>query len=216
MKRVMKERLTKMVLSLLVFSLLLGSGLGSGLNFAFAAEEDPYEGLNKISTSDMFNQEFTSYYVYFYYTTCPYCNSIKQQMIEFASQRDDVFLVDYSLPTNKVNKYNWDPLREQHNKKIGYLDENGKIVYLKSESLEKYQNQVNKYGKVITYTFPVIGRDVYTDIKTPEIDYASVENPKNLIIAAVPTLLHISNGRIDAFYFGPDEISNHLKQVEEK
>ena len=42
-----------------------------------ALEEDPYEGVTKISLKNMFDQKEDDYYVYFYMVQCPFCNQVK-------------------------------------------------------------------------------------------------------------------------------------------
>ncbi len=49
---------------------------------------------------------------------------------------------------------------------------------------------------------------VYVKMITPEIDYSTVSYWQDLIVAGVPTLLHINEQRrIDAFYFDSAEIN---------
>lgn len=42
---------------------------------------------------------------------------------------------------------------------------------------------------------------------TPEIDYSIIKCWDDIVIAGVPTLLHVQNGKIDKFYFGVEEIN---------
>lgn len=43
--------------------------------------------------SQMFSQNFQSYYVYFYSTNCNHCQSIKNEMVDLALKRGDIFFV---------------------------------------------------------------------------------------------------------------------------
>ncbi len=71
---------------------------------------------------------------------------------------------------------------------------------------EKYQNQINQYGKRVTYSFLIMGNDVYANIMTPEIDYVNITRVNDMVIAGVPTLFYIENNRIKEFYFDSYEI----------
>lgn len=206
----------------LVMSIIVGTG-----NVHAAETTGSYSNLTQISTNEMFVQDQDSYYVYFYYDYCPYCNEIKEELNEFAAISGNVYRVDYAVSSNRVNGYNWTAVSEKYNKKIGWVDENGNKLFLPGESEEKYINSTerNMYGKINRYDITVINSsnisqfpgasvgDIYTDIQTPEIDYASVSNPADLTIAGVPTLLHISNGRIDEFYFDSVEIADFLETM---
>ncbi len=170
-----------------------------------AASGNSYDDVNKIYTEDMFKQSELGYYVYFYRENCPDCNLIKDQILEFSSD-NPVYFVDYNLSENKVQSYDWNALRSKYNNKIGYLDENEEIVFLPGESKEKYQNQINQYGKRVTYSFLIMGNDVYANIMTPEIDYVNITRVNDMVIAGVPTLFYIENNRIKEFYFDSYEI----------
>ena len=169
------------------------------------ASDDSYDNINKISTKNMFEQLEEGYYVYFYRENYPDCNLIKTQILEFAS-RNPVYFVDYNLSENKVQSYDWNGLRSKYNKKVGYLDENGQIVFLPGESEEKYENQINQYGKKMVYSFLIKENDVYANIMTPEIDYFNINNVNDMIIAGVPTLFYIENNRIKEFYIDSYEV----------
>lgn len=170
-----------------------------------ATSGNSYDNVDKISTSDIFVQEEEGYYVYFYRENCPDCNLVKEQILEFSFD-NPVYFVDYNLPENKVQSYDWKGLRSKYNKKIGYLDENKEIVFLPEESEEKYENQINQYGKKIIYSYLVVDNDVYTNIMTPEIDYFNITDVNDMVIAGVPTLFYIENHRIKEFYFDSYEV----------
>ncbi len=55
---------------------------------------------------------------------------------------------------------------------------------------------------------------IYIDIQTPEIDYASITNYENMLVAGVPVLFRISNGVIIDFYFDSVEIDEFLNNME--
>lgn len=191
------------------------------------ATEDPYEGVKKIGLKDFFNQQQDEYYVYFYMLQCPFCNQVKDKVLDFAEKNDNIYFVDYALRENRpIKKYNWNETRMKYNKKIGYIDSNGEKVFLPGESEEKYKNMRNDYGKVMRFNFVTITEeeissfpgsqvgDIYTDIQTPEINYSSITNYEDMLIAGVPALYKVVDGHITEFYFDSVEVEEFLDNVE--
>lgn len=189
---------------------LVGAILMGGNREALAAGS--YDEFKHIQTSQFFEQREIDYYVYFYYEDCKDCNYVKEEIREFAQDNSNIYFIDYEKGENKVKAYDWNEMREKYNKQVGVLDENGDIAFFPGESYEKYENVYNKYGKKMNFTFKVIGNDVFTDVQTPEIDYANIKNADDLIIAGVPTLLHVRNGAIKEFYYDSYEILDFLEQ----
>jgi thiol-disulfide isomerase/thioredoxin len=207
-KRNMK---TKRKINTIILSIILILGiLQQSINVSAAKISDSYEHVEKITTNQMFEQREPNYYVYFYSENCSACNFVKDKVLNF-SKENKVYFIDYSLSHNHVGAYDWNSLREKYNKKVGYLDENEEIVFLPGESYEKYENQKNMYGKKITYSYRIIGNDVYTNIMTPEIDYSSINNVEEMVIAGVPTLFYIEDKCIKEFYFDSFEIDEFIK-----
>lgn len=208
----------------IVSALVLTAMLGTGTVQA-AENTGGYPNLPKISTSEIFKQQSDDYYVYFYMEECPYCNAVKPDVNKFVEAGGDIYGVDYADTSNRVNSYDWSQITGLYNTKIGHVDADGNKTYLPGESEEKYLNNTeeNKYGKVMRYqitevdenniySFPgAAAGDLYAEIQTPEIDYADVTDPADLVIAGVPTLLHIKDGKIDAFYFDTPEIASFLE-----
>ena len=202
---------TKRKINTVILSIILILGiLQQSINVSAAKISDSYEHVEKITTNQMFEQREPNYYVYFYSENCSACNFVKDKVLNF-SKENKVYFIDYSLSHNHVGAYDWNSLREKYNKKVGYLDENEEIVFLLGESYEKYENQKNMYGKKITYSYRIIGNDVYTNIMTPEIDYSSINNVEEMVIAGVPTLFYIEDKCIKEFYFDSFEIDEFIK-----
>lgn len=202
---------TKRKINTVILSIILILGiLQQSINVSAAKISDSYEHVEKITTNQMFEQREPNYYVYFYSENCSACNFVKDKVLNF-SKENKVYFIDYSLSHNHVGAYDWNSLREKYNKKVGYLDENEEIVFLPGESYEKYENQKNMYGKKITYSYRIIGNDVYTNIMTPEIDYSSINNVEEMVIAGVPTLFYIEDKCIKEFYFDSFEIDEFIK-----
>lgn len=202
---------TKRKINTIILSIILILGiLQQSINVSAAKISDSYEHVEKITTNQMFEQREPNYYVYFYSENCSACNFVKDKVLNF-SKENKVYFIDYSLSHNHVGAYDWNSLREKYNKKVGYLDENEEIVFLPGESYEKYENQKNMYGKKITYSYRIIGNNVYTNIMTPEIDYSSINNVEEMVIAGVPTLFYIEDKCIKEFYFDSFEIDEFIK-----
>ena len=202
---------TKRKINTIILSIILILGiLQQSIKVSAAKISDSYEHVEKITTNQMFEQREPNYYVYFYSENCSACNFVKDKVLNF-SKENKVYFIDYSLSHNHVGAYDWNSLREKYNKKVGYLDENEEIVFLPGESYEKYENQKNMYGKKITYSYRIIGNDVYTNIMTPEIDYSSINNVEEMVIAGVPTLFYIEDKCIKEFYFDSFEIDEFIK-----
>ena len=202
---------TKRKINTIILSIILILGiLQQSINVSAAKISDSYEHVEKITTNQMFEQREPNYYVYFYSENCSACNFVKDKVLNF-SKENKVYFIDYSLSHNHVGAYDWNSLREKYNKKVGYLDDNEEIVFLPGESYEKYENQKNMYGKKITYSYRIIGNDVYTNIMTPEIDYSSINNVEEMVIAGVPTLFYIEDKCIKEFYFDSFEIDEFIK-----
>lgn len=208
----------KKIVMLMMILILISCGTET-----YAAELD-YAQLNEISINEMFTQNESTYYVYFYKEYCQYCNAVKDEFITYALGRDDIYIIDYDKEENKVNEYDWWLLYQKYNRKIGYIDQNGEKVYLPGESEEKYIDCKNMYGKIMNYDFVVVSDvnkpfypganvgDIYATICTPEIDYASINTVEDMVIAGVPTLLEIRNHKICNFYFDAPEILNFLQR----
>lgn len=192
-----------------------------------AETTDTYPNLTKINTSEIFQQESEDYYVYFYKERCPYCNEVKPAINEFAAAGGNIYGVDYAVLSNRVKGYDWAETANKYNKKIGHVNDDGSKQFLPGESEAKYLNSTEKnaYGKVIRYQITKIDEynisdfpgstigDLYAEVQTPEINYAEITDPSDLIIAGVPTMLHISYGKIDTFYFDSTEIGEFLAKL---
>lgn len=184
---------------------------------------ESYDEVKKISTKDFYNQAENDYYVYFYYENCPFCNSVKSNMLKFADTFKNVYFVDYKKSENRRKSYDWESLMKKYNKIVGHVNAQGEIIYKEGESKEKYKGLRNDFGKEMSFSFEVVDEynieefpesnigDVVANVQTPEIDYYNIYAEEELIIAGVPSLLHIENGRIVNFYFDSNEISDFLE-----
>lgn len=169
--------------------------------------------LEEINITECLEQEEDSYYLYFYRPMCTYCTEVVETILKL-NNHDKVYRLDCDIVINRGKRYAWNsPIHEK--KEIGYIDEKGNKVYYEGESEEKYlcSNEYNIYGHKKNYeissTIPD-GQDIefiYVKMVTPEIDYSIIKCWDDIVIAGVPTLLHVQNGKIDKFYFGVEEIN---------
>lgn len=182
--------------------------------FAIGAD-NAYEGLNTITLDEVF--ELTGdYYVYAQRSGCPYCDNVKDEIINF-SESSRLFVLDTQAAENETAKdYDWTNHHKKYDEEIGEIV-NGKIVFydgLTEKSLK------DKYPP-LDYTIKVADKDfvelnegkeigkIYAVRESPIIDYSDATKD-NFIIAAVPTLYYIRDGKIENFYFGDAQILNFL------
>lgn len=189
--------------------------------------KDPYTALDSIRNRDIFEQEEEEYYVYYYKKDCPYCVRIENLIMQLAESEETLYVVNMGKD-QKTRSYDWNKIHAEEDKEIGILNWDSSITFYEGESKEKYQNQTdkNKYGKIKRYD--IVEADdryvlknsnarigyVYASIQTPEIDYEEITDADEIVIAGVPTLLHIKNGKIDGFYFDAPEIAEHLEDIQ--
>ena len=143
--------------------------------------------------------------------------------MQLAESEEALYVVNMGKDQN-TKSYDWNKMHAEEDKEIGMLNLDSSITFYEGESKEKYQNQTdkNKYGKIKRYD--IVEADdkyllensnarigyVYASIQTPEICYEEMTDADEIVIAGVPTLLHIKNGKIDGFYFDAPEIAEHL------
>ncbi len=189
--------------------------------------KDPYTALDSIRNRDIFEQEEEEYYVYYYKKDCPYCVRIESLIMQLAESEEALYVVNMGKDQN-TKSYDWNKMHTEEDKEIGILNLDSSINFYAGESKEKYQNQTekNQYGKIKRYE--IVEADdkyllensnarigyVYASIQTPEIDYEDITDADEIVIAGVPTLLHIKNGKIDGFYFDAPEIAAHLEDIQ--
>ena len=94
---------TKLLLS--AFAIVLTSCVdsktessGRVITYTSSYKEHSYDEVKDkhVFYSDIFSIESDIYYVYFYSTTCPHCNNLKEFIIPLALQRGDIYFVEAS------------------------------------------------------------------------------------------------------------------------
>lgn len=196
----------------LLVMLLLG-----GIYFVIYMQ-NPYMGIDEIKTIDTLEQKEDEYYVYYYMRNCPDCIKVQEGFFEFA-RSNTVYVVNVVKDKSR-KKFDWEGFHEENDKLIGHIQQDGTKEYYTGENEEKYLNneETNKYGKLNRYEVIVADKEyllenknakideIYASMLRPAIDYASVVNSEDVVVAAVPTLLHIKNGRIVDDYFDSPEL----------
>lgn len=186
----------------------------------------PYSALNEIKYKDSLVQQGDEYYVYYYKKNCPYCLKIQDSILKLASQYK-LYIVDTDKMHNRPLKFDWNNLHEQNDVEIGIQNVDGTKQFYKGENEEKYLNtqEKNQFGKIKVYEIIIADKNylitnknaqighIYASLQTPEIDYGKIRNSSDIIIAGVPTLLHIKNGQINGFYFDSPEIAEHINNL---
>ncbi|WP_124067743.1 hypothetical protein [Clostridium sp. E02] len=187
---------------------------------------NPYKTLNEIKNEDVFEQQGEEYYIYYYKKNCPYCSEVQDSILKFASQYK-LYIIDTEKKYNHPLKFDWNNLHQQNDVEIGIQNADGTKQFYKDQNEERYLNtqDKNKYGKTKVYKIIIADENylrtnknaqighIYASLQTPEIDYENIKNSSDIIIAGVPTLLHIKNGQINGFYFDSPEIAEHINDL---
>lgn len=188
-------------------------------------DNNPYNDFKNISINESLNQKDKSYYLYYYMKDCYYCNLIKEDMFNFAKKHKNIYFVDIDKYKNQRIKYDWESFNTKNDKEIGYSKDGKSITYYEGESEDKYLHtkEKNKYGKTKMYEIVIADKEyknenknaklgkVYAKEIIPEIDYSKYKYGDKLIIAGSPTLLYVTNGKIDDFYFDSRDIGEYVR-----
>ena len=205
----------KLLLVVVCAFLLFVSGINVEAKSLVAVRNN---SLENIDIEESLIQDETEYYLYFYKTACPYCIQVSEA-IETLSTRHKVYALNCDIVKNRGQQYDWS--KSIHSaKEIGYIDEEGNTIFYPGESAEKYllANTYDQYGnkqRYEMYSSIPDGQDIemiYVKMMTPEINYAIVNSWQEIVIAGVPTLLHVTNGHIDEFFFDSVEIKDILDE----
>jgi thiol-disulfide isomerase/thioredoxin len=184
-------------------------------NLFVTSENNAYEGLNTIALDEVFEMG-GDYYVYAQRSGCPYCDNVKDDIIRF-SKSNSLFVLDTQASENETAKdYDWTSHHKKYDEEIGEIV-NGEISFYNGLTKKTLKD---KYSP-LDYTIKVADKDfvelnegkeigkIYAVRESPIIDYSNTTKD-NFVIAAVPTLYHIKDGKIDDFYFGDAQILNFL------
>ncbi len=192
-----------------------------------AIKTDPFKSYQKISAENILNNaEDESYYVYFYKTNCPYCENIESAIRDYAKAHSTLYFVNIEENKEKFKSFDWKTFHSKNDIEIGKIN-NGKIEFYVNESEKKYTqyNQTDIYGKVKRYKIVEADEDyiklnknakkgyVYASLQTPNIDYYNLTSKDRITLAGVPTMLHVTNGKIDQFYFDDVEIGSLMERL---
>lgn len=181
-------------------------------NFVVNTSENHNSNLKHITLQDSLLQNEEEYYLYFYKSDCPYCQEVDEKILQL-SKKETIYILDCNQEQNRGKKYDW--TTSIHDlKQIGFIDDKGEKQFYAQENEQKYLNAdvFNKYGKKQYYKVDVMTNEEDNEIIcvkmiTPEIDYSIVDKWEDIVIAGVPTLLHVTNGKIDEFYFDSPDIN---------
>lgn len=94
----------------------------------FAIERsNAYEGLNTITMDEIFEKP-GNFYVYAQRSGCPYCDNVKDEIIQFAKS-NSLFVLDTQADENKDAKdYDWTNHHIKYDEEIGEVV-NGKNIF---------------------------------------------------------------------------------------
>jgi hypothetical protein len=187
--------------------------------------QQEFDKINKIEFGQTFKVGEPEYVVYYYMNRCGYCNSIKDEVMDFASQLEykNIYAVQMELSSNKSGWYN---MREHHAKydiEIGKIDKSGSVTYYNGENEEKYLN-----SKDITYEIVRTDSEHYEKYKksnknaqpdrvyavdyTPRIDLTNTDSFK---VEGTPTAIWVKDNKIKMCGIGTDEVLDVFNKVKE-
>lgn len=191
------------------------AGAGYLLYQGLKEPDNPYKELDTVKLEDFFEKR-GDYYVYAQRAGCPYCDNVKDEIIQF-SKNNQLYVFDTRAEGNEdIKDYDWSEHHKECDEEIGIVN-NGKMEFYNGLTEEMLKD---KYSP-LDYTIKVADRDfvelnddkeegrIYAIRESPIIDYSDSSN-SNLIIAAVPTLFHVKDGQIKAYYFGDVQILDFL------
>lgn len=168
---------------------------------------NPYKELQSIKLDEFFDKQ-GEYYVYAQRAGCPYCDNVKDEIINFAKQ-NDLYVFDTRAKENEGFKdYDWDKHHIEYDQEIGEIVDGEMLLNdgLIEENLKDEFSSVDYTIKKADEEFVELneGKEVgkvYAIRETPIIDYSDTTS-NNLTIPAVPILYHIRDGKIVNYYCG--------------
>ncbi|MGC4019957.1 MAG: hypothetical protein QM793_12515 [Muricomes sp.] len=203
------------MLGILFLVMIIGGGVYLLYQGVKGAPDNPYKDLQTTSVNK-FLEEQDDYYVYAQRAGCPYCDNVRDEIIEFA-RNNQLYVLDTRAEGNEgIKDYNWDEHHKAYDKEIGKVVK-GKMILqdgLTEANLKERYSPLDYSIKKADKEFVELnaGKEegkIYAVRESPIIDYTNVSD-ENLVIAAVPTLFHIKNGQIESYYFGDIQILNFL------
>ena len=177
--------------------------------------DNPYKELETVKLDTFFDKQ-GDYYVYAQRAGCPYCDNVQGEIIEF-SKINQLYVIDTRAEGNEELKdYDWDEHHKLYDEEIGEVVDGEMVLYdgLTEETLRDKYSPLDYVIKRADKKFVELNIEkeegkVYAIRESAIIDYSDA-SPDNLIVAGVPTLFHIQNGKIYNYYFGDIQILKHL------
>lgn len=225
---------TKKTLMIVLFVVVV-VGLITVLGKKAHKNKDPYESLfkiipeRKIDVASMMDQTTKhSYYVYIYNPQQKGSQALEKTVNDAVQYNSSLYFLNVNENLNAIKKFDWQTFNTQNDREIGKVV-NGKIIYNKGESADRYIKTTKKdpYGDRIVYTIQKYTKDyatynikarpgkVYARITRPWINYRQYQKGK-LTLGGGPTLLEINKKKIVHFAYDTKEITAVMKQWEKE
>ena len=144
----------------------------------FAIERsNAYEGLNTITMDEIFEKP-GNFYVYAQRSGCPYCDNVKDEIIQFAKS-NSLFVLDTQADENKDAKdYDWTNHHIKYDEEIGEVVNGKNIFYdgLTRNTLKNKYSPLDYTIKAADKDFVKLNEDkvigkIYAVRESPIIDY---------------------------------------------
>lgn len=205
----------KITIGILCLTIVLGGAIYLLYQGVWSGTDNSYDKLPAISVNEFFEKE-KEYYVYAQRAGCPYCDNVKDEILEFA-KHNQLFVLNTRAKGNEgIKDYDWDKHHKLYDKEIGKVVD-GKMVFLNGlteKNLEDEYSPLDYSIKKADKDFVELnaGKEegkIYAIREAPIIDYTNVTD-ENLIIPAVPMLFHIRDGKVESYYYGDTQIINFM------
>jgi len=190
----------------ILFGVLLLGAASFFLYREYVKDQNSYSELEEINIDQVFDLG-GSYYIYFQRAECPYCDNVRDDIIDF-SKKERVYMLDTRAEGNEnLKDYDWDTHEQQYDKEIGEVKDGEAILYdgITADQLEEVYSPQEYTIQAREDLNDSSVEKIYAILEAPVIDFTDV-SPHNLIVPAVPYMIYVENGIISQDYFGDTQI----------
>ncbi|MFT8320919.1 MAG: hypothetical protein ABF649_08440 [Bacillus sp. (in: firmicutes)] len=199
-----KPRILMISIVLIVIICFIGIRFLTG-----SSENTSIEDIKKIHAQQTFAQKEDEYIVYFWQSTCTYCEQIEEEVLKFSNNgKIPILIVDMQDAANIGSWYDWEAHHKKYDKVIGKI-EDGKEMLNEGVNLDDFKNDL----KVAWSVEATEDKQIIAKHNTP---YGN-ETPANageIQITGTPTMIKVKNGKFAGYAVGVDETVDMLKEIE--
>lgn len=160
-----------------------------GIWFLNSSSNRNIDDLKRIDAVNTFNQEDNEYIVYFWQSTCSYCQQIEEDVLAFSNNGSmPIYIVDMQEEQNIVSWYDWKSHHLKYDQEIGYL-EDGEEMFNDDVNIEQFEKDTEvAWGIEITQDDKIIA--------THNTPYGNKEpkTAEEIVITGTPTMIKVKKG----------------------